>query len=146
MSLSGGRISTSIGSLPGPVASVVFGATSAGTDAPATLRARRLLVPPPLVRAAFRVGAVLRGGAALRAALLRAGALRPAALRAGAFREAALRAGAFRPAALARLPLDFLAPPFRAALRAVPLRAAAFFAPPRFCADLPLDFRAFATS
>ena len=72
ISLSGGRISTSIGSLPGPVASVVFGATSAGIDAAGALRARRLLLPPPVVRAR----AAFRAGAAFRAAVLRAGALR----------------------------------------------------------------------
>jgi hypothetical protein len=134
LSLSGGRISTSIASLPGPMASVVAGATSAGS--PGALRARRLLVPP-----------VLRAGAALRA-----GALRPAAFRAGERRPAVLAVVLaaflvvlFEAFFAVFLTPDFFAVPFRAVLRPVLLRAAAFFAPPPFRADLPLDFRAFAT-
>jgi hypothetical protein len=144
ISVSGGRISTSVAWLPGPVAWVVFGATSAATDVAGVLRALRLLLGVPVFRAALRAGAALRADAA-----------RPAPLRAGARRAAALRAGALRLAFLAvffavffavLLPPAFLDAPLRAAFRAVPLRAAAFFAPPPFRADLPLDFRAFATS
>jgi hypothetical protein len=98
---------------------------------------------PPVLRAAFRAGA------ALREAALRAGALRAAALRAGDFRDAALRAGALRAAFFAVFFAVFFPAVLFAALRRAVLVAerlrAAFFAPPPFRADLPLDFRAFAT-
>ena len=82
------------------------------------------------------------------AAALRAGALRLAALRAGARRAAFLAvflAAFFAVLFAAFFPPAFFAVPLRAVLRPVRLRAAAFFAPPPFRADLLLDFRAFAT-
>jgi hypothetical protein len=74
--------------------------------------------------------------------------LRLAALRARAGR--ALFLPVFRAAFVAVFlaaffPPDLFAVAFRAVFRLVLLRAAAFFAPPPFRADLPVDFRAFAT-
>jgi hypothetical protein len=131
VSLSGGRISTSMGSLPGPVASVVFGATWAGK--PGDLRVRRLLLPPLVLRAAFRAGAALRVAAAFRAGPLRAAFL------------AVFFAVFFAAFFAVFLPPAFLVAPLRAFLPPELLRAVAFLAPPALRADLPLDFRAFAT-
>jgi hypothetical protein len=87
---------------------------------------------------ALRADAALRAGAALRPAALRARAGRAPFL--PVFRAAfdAVFLAAF-------FPPDLFAVAFRAVFRPVLLRAAAFFAPPPFRADLPVDFRAFAT-
>jgi hypothetical protein len=124
LSFSGGRISTSVPSLPGPMASVISGATSAGAAAGDDVR-------------------VLRAGCGRRR--LDRVDFRAAALRAPALRAGALRAGALRAAFFAVFRAAFFAAPRRAPFLAVPFRAPAFFAAP-LRAVLPLDLRAFATS
>src|SRR4029453_11584267 len=90
LSLSGGRISTSVPSLPGPMASVVIGATSAvaaaGAEDVCALRPGR---------PRRRRGTAAFGAAALRPPAFRAAALRPPALRAPPLRAGALAAALF---------------------------------------------------